>query len=78
MVENYYINLTINGETYRVDATPGESLAEVLRERLNLTGTKIGCNEDECGSCTVLVDGDPVLSCNYPAFRANGKNILTL
>jgi xanthine dehydrogenase molybdenum-binding subunit len=78
MVENDYINLTINGETYRVDATPGESLAEVLRERLNLTGTKIGCNEDECGSCTVLVDGDPVLSCNYPAFRANGKNILTI
>ena len=78
MDENSHINLTINGKNYQVETAPGESLAEVLRERLNLTGTKIGCNEDECGICTVLVDGDPVLSCNYPSFRANGKSILTV
>jgi len=72
------IDLNINGKLYPVEMSPGESLAHVLRERLSLTGTKIGCNEDECGSCTVLVDGDPVLSCNYPAIRANGKRILTI
>nr|NIV11681.1 2Fe-2S iron-sulfur cluster binding domain-containing protein [Fodinibius sp.] len=72
------LNLLVNGENYEVETNPGESLAEVLRERLDLTGTKIGCNEDECGICTVLVDGDPILSCTYPAIRANEKNILTI
>ena len=46
--------------------------------RLQLTGTKIGCEESECGTCTVLVDGEPILSCMYPAARANGKKILTI
>jgi len=53
-------------------------LSDLLRERLGLTGTKIGCNEAECGTCTVLVDGDPVLSCAYPAQRAAGKEVLTI
>jgi xanthine dehydrogenase molybdenum-binding subunit len=53
-------------------------LADLLRERLNLTGTKIGCNEAECGACTVLVNGEPILSCAYPAGRAQGKEVTTI
>ena len=57
---------------------PGETLADLLRHRLHLTGTKIACEESECGACTVLVDGEPILSCMYPAERADGRNILTI
>jgi len=53
-------------------------LADLLRERLGLTGTKIGCNESECGACTVLVNGEAILSCSYPAIRADGKSIITI
>ena len=53
-------------------------LSDLLRERLGLTGTKIGCNEAECGACTVLVDGEPVLSCTYPAASAAGKQVVTI
>jgi xanthine dehydrogenase molybdenum-binding subunit len=72
------ITLNINRQEMQVSVEPGQTLAEVLRENLNLTGTKIGCNEDECGICTVLVDGEPILSCNYPAVRAEGKSVLTI
>lgn len=68
----------VNGQMVEMDPLPGEMLADLLRERLHLTGTKIGCNELECGACTVLIDGEPVLSCAYPAARAEGKNILTI
>ena len=71
---NNIISLTVNGKKYDLPAIPGETLADLLRNRLRLTGTKIGCNEAECGACTVLVDGDPVLSCVYPAERAHGEN----
>ena len=63
---------------FSLDPQPGEMLVDLLRERLNLTGTKVGCNEAECGACTVLVDGQPVLSCTYPAAKAAGKEILTI
>ena len=53
-------------------------LAQTLRERLGLTGTKIGCEEDECGVCTVLIDGQAVLSCNYPTHKAEGRHVLTI
>lgn len=72
------MNFLINGKSYALNIDPGEMLADLLRERLGLTGTKIGCNEAECGSCTVLVDGEAVLSCIYPAARAAGKEVLTI
>ncbi|MCK6567088.1 MAG: aldehyde oxidoreductase [Chloroflexi bacterium] len=72
------IALNVNGRPYAVDAVPGETLSTLLRERLRLTGTKIGCEEAECGACTVLVDGEPVMSCIYPAERADGKPVLTI
>ena len=72
------IKLTVNGATVVVDEQPGEMLADLLRSRLRLTGTKIGCNELECGVCTVLVDGRPVLSCGYPASKAPGKEVITI
>ena len=72
------ITITVNGEQHALPPVPGETLADLLRHRLKLTGTKIACEESECGSCTVLVDGEPVLSCMYPAERANGKSVLTI
>jgi len=72
------IHITVNGNTYQVNVGPGEMLVEVLRQRLQLTGTKVGCNEAECGSCTVLIENKPVLACAYPAARADGKSILTI
>ena len=72
------ITLNVNNRTYTLPVKPGETLASLLRERLNLTGTKIGCDEAECGTCTVLVNQQPVLSCVYPAARADGKNVVTV
>ena len=75
---NNQISLTVNGIQHILKAKPNETLSALLRERLRLTGTKIGCDEAECGACTVLVDGEPVVSCIYPAERADGKTILTI
>ncbi|MEW6286714.1 MAG: molybdopterin cofactor-binding domain-containing protein [Chloroflexota bacterium] len=72
------ISLTVNGQLHTLHAIPGETLSALLRERLRLTGTKIGCEEAECGACTVLVDGEPVVSCIYPAERADGKTVVTI
>ena len=72
------ITLTVNGQSHTLTVNPDETLADTLRKRLKLTGTKIGCEEAECGVCTVLVDGEPTMSCAYPAQRANGKTILTI
>ena len=68
----------VNGGTQETEAEPHESLLEVLRENLRLTGSKIGCNEAECGSCTVIVDGKPMLSCLMLVGDAKGKEILTI
>ena len=57
------LELRVNGERHTVDAEVGTSLAEVLRDELGLTGTKVACNEGHCGACTVQLDGIPVLSC---------------
>ena len=72
------ISLTVNGIEQTLETKPGETLASLLRLRLRLTGTKIGCEEAECGACTVLIDGEPVVSCIYPAERAAGKDIVTI
>ncbi|HSO28009.1 MAG TPA: 2Fe-2S iron-sulfur cluster-binding protein, partial [Anaerolineales bacterium] len=72
------MNFTVNGQTITIDPLPGEMLADLLRERLRLTGLKIGCNELECGACTVLVNGEPTLSCAYPAARIDGKEVVTI
>ena len=72
------ISLTVNGIQQTLETKPGETLASLLRLRLQLTGTKIGCEEAECGACTVLIDGEPVVSCIYPAERAAGKNVVTI
>src|SRR6185295_3936104 len=75
---NNPLSFTVNDIQHTVEAKPNETLSILLRERLRLTGTKIGCDEAECGACTVLVDGEPVDSCIYPAERADGKTILTI
>ena len=75
---NNQISLIVNGVKYTFEPMAGETLSTLLRQRLRLTGTKIGCEEAECGACTVLVDGEPVVSCIYPAERADGKTIVTI
>ena len=72
------ITLRINGETHDVLVPPWRMLLEVLRETLGLTGTKRSCQEGQCGTCTVLLDGKPVNSCLYLAVEAQGKDILTI
>lgn len=72
------INLKVNGKEHTLEVGANETLVEVLRERLRLTGTKIGCNRGECGACTVLIDGEPVLSCLTLAIECEGKEILTI
>jgi CO/xanthine dehydrogenase Mo-binding subunit/aerobic-type carbon monoxide dehydrogenase small subunit (CoxS/CutS family) len=72
------LELTVNGQSISRDIPESRTLAEFLRYDLGLTGTKIGCNEAECGICTVLVDGVPVDSCIYPALRAGGANVQTI
>jgi carbon-monoxide dehydrogenase small subunit len=72
------IQMTVNGATRTVRALPMERLLDVLRENLELTGTKEGCGEGECGSCSVLMNGALVNSCLIPVLQANGANILTI
>jgi len=72
------IELKVNGVEREVYVEPWWSLAQVLREELDLTGTKIGCDTGNCGACTVLVDGKAVKSCLLLAVKAKGKEILTI
>ncbi|MCL5935510.1 MAG: (2Fe-2S)-binding protein [Firmicutes bacterium] len=72
------INLVVNGESHEMAVLPEQTLLEVLREELGLTGTKKGCNQGECGACTVLVDGKPVSSCLVLAVSVNGKSVSTI
>jgi carbon-monoxide dehydrogenase small subunit len=72
------IHMKINDTTYEVDVEPNQTLVEVLRDQLGLTGTKVGCGEGDCGSCAVIIDGKPVTSCLVLAVEAEGKNIVTI
>ena len=72
------VSFTINGETKKLLAHPMERLLDVLRNELELTGTKEGCGEGECGSCAVLLDGMLVNSCLVPVAQASGASIVTI
>ncbi len=72
------ITLNVNGQDYPVVISPEESLLTVLRDRLNLIGTKEGCGTGECGSCTVLADDRPLKSCLTWAVQMEGRKILTI
>lgn len=72
------ITIVVNGEKCGIEVSPNELLADVLREKLGLTGTKVGCEAGECGACTVLVDGEPTLSCLTLAIECEGREILTI
>ena len=72
------IKLMVNGTEHELHVEPSWSLAQVLREELDLTGTKVGCGTGNCGSCTVLINGKAVKSCLYLAMKARGKDIITI
>ena len=72
------ISFRINGSSATVHADVRETLLDVIRERLGLTGTKRGCDEGACGACTVLLDGRPVASCSILAVEAEGREIITI
>jgi aerobic-type carbon monoxide dehydrogenase small subunit (CoxS/CutS family) len=71
-------NLLINGQTVRVDAEPNDTLLSVLREQLDLTGSKYGCGEGQCGACTVLIDGKAHRSCITPVSSVANKSVTTI
>ncbi len=78
MTTRVLVELLVNGESHGVAAASHRTLLEVLREDLDLTGTKHGCEQGECGACTVLVDGEPTLSCLTLAVEAEGREITTV
>jgi carbon-monoxide dehydrogenase small subunit len=72
------IHMVINGQDRGIEVCPNELLVDVLREKLGLKGTKIGCEAGDCGACTVLINGTPTLSCLTLAIDCSGKEILTI
>lgn len=72
------IRFRLNGKLVEVEVEPNELLLNVLREKLGLTGTKYACGIGECGACTVLVDGEPVLSCLTLAVDVDGRDVVTI
>jgi aerobic carbon-monoxide dehydrogenase small subunit len=73
-----HVALTVNGERRELDVEPRELLVYVLRERLGLTGTNVGCDTSSCGACTVLIDGESVKSCTILGVQADGQEITTI
>jgi aerobic carbon-monoxide dehydrogenase small subunit len=76
--DKHLITLSVNGDDYDVIVEPRDTLLEVLREKLSLTGTKEACGMGECGACTVLIDGKATLACLTLAIEAQGKTITTI
>ena len=72
------ISFILNGELTEVEIEPHLTLLQVLRDKLELTGTKEGCGMGECGACTVLLDGKTINSCIFPALEAQGKSVTTI
>jgi aerobic carbon-monoxide dehydrogenase small subunit len=72
------LEITLNGKPCQVECEPQETLAEVLRNTLNLNGTKVSCEVQVCGACTVLVDGVPVSACTYLAYEARAQSVTTI
>ncbi len=72
------VKFIVNCKSYEIPIEPQMTLVEVLRDKLDITGTKLSCGAGECGACTVLIDGKPVLSCLTLAITAKEKNILTI
>ena len=72
------VSMTVNGEAVSADAQPDTLLSEFIRETLNLTGTHIGCDTSQCGSCVVLVDGHSAKSCTMLAVQAEGTEVTTV
>jgi aerobic-type carbon monoxide dehydrogenase small subunit (CoxS/CutS family) len=72
------IALRVNGATHEVEVAPADTLLTVLRDTLDLTGTKYGCGEGHCGACTVLADGQPLRSCQPKASQLQGRAITTI
>jgi aerobic-type carbon monoxide dehydrogenase small subunit (CoxS/CutS family) len=73
-----HVAVTVNGTRHELDLEPRELLVYVLRERLGLTGTNVGCDTSSCGACTVLVDGESVKSCTLLGVQADGAEITTI
>jgi carbon-monoxide dehydrogenase small subunit len=72
------VALSVNGARHELDLEPRELLVYVLRDRLGLTGTNVGCDTSSCGACTVMIDGEPVKSCTVLGVQADGAEIVTI
>jgi len=72
------VSFTLNGELVSVEIEPHLTLLQLLRDKLELTGTKEGCGMGECGACTVILNGKTVNSCIFPAIEVDGKNVITI
>ena len=77
-MERHKIKLIVNGKPHHLEVEPRELLLNVIRERLGLTGIKYGCGVGECGACTVLMNGQPVLACLTLAVMADGQEVVTI
>lgn len=78
MADRVFLSFAVNGESKTVHAWPMARLLDVLREELQLTGTKEGCGEGECGACSVMIDGELVNSCLIPVAQVEAANIITI
>jgi carbon-monoxide dehydrogenase small subunit len=78
MTPGVEIRFTLNGRPVQATVSPALALLELLRDRFQLTGAKLGCGEGECGACAALMDGEPILSCLTPAVDADGRDVRTV